>query len=61
MNKEVKKRALELYASGMTNKSAMARIISEELSLEYSAVRHATSRCILKVEAKKHDPALIAE
>ena len=61
MNKEVKKRALELYASGMTNKSAMARIISEELSLEYNAVRHATSRCILKVEAKKHDPALIAE
>lgn len=61
MNKEVKKRALELYASGMTNKSAMARIISEELSMEYNAVRHATSRCILKAGGTTSHPALIDE
>lgn len=61
MNKEVKKRALELYASGMTNKSAIARIISEELSMEYNAVRHATSRCILKAGGTTSHPALIDE
>lgn len=64
MNKHVKSRAIELYTSGVTNKSEIARIIAKELnSDDFTSIRLASSRAINKKFGKKseYDPALLAE
>jgi hypothetical protein len=56
MNKHVKSRAIELYTTGITNKSEIARIIAKELnSDDFTSIRLASSRAINKKFGRKVD------
>lgn len=64
MNKQIRSRAIELYTSGITNKSEIARIISHEMDItDVQPVRLVASRVINKKfgKANSMDPALVNE
>jgi hypothetical protein len=59
--KEIKARAIQMYTSGIHNKSEIARQICEEGKLPFTSTRLIVSRAINRTANKGLDPALAQE